>query len=132
LYAATLWTARVFHRQDVSQDTRLAARTGRASAAGRAARRRTGPSWRRPRNCWPNAVSAGCRWRRWPPAPGWARPPSTAAGVPADTDPDVVLDLLFGSAYHRLLQGHRPLTDQFARRVADLIVAGVTAAPDPG
>jgi hypothetical protein len=40
---------------------------------------------------------------------------------------DVVLDLLFGSAYHRLLQGHRPLTDQFARRVTDLIVAGVTA-----
>jgi hypothetical protein len=37
-------------------------------------------------------------------------------------------DLLFGSAYHRLLQGHRPLTDQFARRVTDLIVAGVTAS----
>ena len=37
-----------------------------------------------------------------------------------------MLDLLFGSAYHRLLQGHRPLTDQFARRVVDLIVAGVT------
>jgi AcrR family transcriptional regulator len=48
--------------------------------------------------------------------------------IPADTDADVVLDLLFGSAYHRLLQGHRPLTDQFARRVTDLIVAGVTAA----
>jgi AcrR family transcriptional regulator len=48
--------------------------------------------------------------------------------IPADTDADVVLDLLFGSAYHRLLQGHRPLTDQFARRVTDLIVAGVTAS----
>jgi len=47
--------------------------------------------------------------------------------IPADTDADVVLDLLFGSAYHRLLQGHRPLTDRFARRVADLIVAAVTA-----
>lgn len=45
--------------------------------------------------------------------------------IPAATDPDVVLDLLFGSAYHRLLQGHRPLSDQFARRVVDLIVAGV-------
>ena len=40
----------------------------------------------------------------------------------------MVPDLLFGSAYHRLLQGHRPLTDQFARRVVDLIVAGVTGA----
>jgi hypothetical protein len=47
------------------------------------------------------------------------------AEIPAGTDADVVLDLLFGSAYHRLLQGHRPLTDQFARRVVDLIVAGV-------
>jgi len=35
--------------------------------------------------------------------------------------------LRFGSACHRLLQGHRPLTDQFARRVTDLIVARVTA-----
>ena len=39
-----------------------------------------------------------------------------------------VLDMMFGAAYHRLLQGHRPLTDQFARRVVDLIVAGVTAS----
>jgi AcrR family transcriptional regulator len=48
--------------------------------------------------------------------------------IPPDTDPDVVLDMMFGAAYHRLLQGHRPLTDQFARSVVDLIVAGVTAA----
>jgi AcrR family transcriptional regulator len=47
--------------------------------------------------------------------------------IPADVDPDVLLDLVFGSAYHRLLQGHRPLTDQFARSVVDLVVAGVTA-----
>ena len=47
--------------------------------------------------------------------------------IPADVDPDVILDMMFGAAYHRLLQGHRPLTDQFARRVVDLIVAGVRA-----
>src|SRR5260221_4688988 len=29
--------------------------------------------------------------------------------IPADTDKDVVLDLLYGPAYHRLLHGHRPL-----------------------
>jgi len=46
--------------------------------------------------------------------------------IPADTDKDVVLDLLYGPAYHRLLHRHRPLTDQFARRVVDLIVAGLT------
>ena len=48
--------------------------------------------------------------------------------IPADVDPDVILDMMFGAAYHRLLQGHRPLTDQFARRVVDLIVAGVRAS----
>jgi AcrR family transcriptional regulator len=47
--------------------------------------------------------------------------------IPADTDKDVVLDLLYGPAYHRLLHRHRPLTDQFARRVVDLIVAGLAA-----
>jgi AcrR family transcriptional regulator len=44
--------------------------------------------------------------------------------VPADTDPDIILDLVFGSAYHRLLQSHLPLTDRFARAVVDTIVAG--------
>jgi AcrR family transcriptional regulator len=53
--------------------------------------------------------------------------------IPADTDKDVVIDLLFGPAYHRLLHGHRPLTDQFARRVVDLIVAALPAdRPGPG
>jgi AcrR family transcriptional regulator len=45
--------------------------------------------------------------------------------IPADTDYEVVLDLLFGAAYHRLLQGHQPLTDRFARQVVDLVVAAV-------
>jgi AcrR family transcriptional regulator len=41
------------------------------------------------------------------------------------TDPDLVLDLLFGPAYHRLLNRHRPLSDNFVRGVADLIMDGV-------
>ena len=45
--------------------------------------------------------------------------------IPADTDYDVVLDLMFGAAYHRLLHGHQPLTDTFAREVVGLIVAGL-------
>ena len=45
--------------------------------------------------------------------------------IPADTDQEVVLDLLFGAAYHRLLHGHQPLTDKFARQVVDLIIAGL-------
>jgi len=45
--------------------------------------------------------------------------------IAADTDYEVVLDVLFGAAYHRLLQGHQPLTDVFARQVVDLVVAGL-------
>jgi AcrR family transcriptional regulator len=48
--------------------------------------------------------------------------------IPATVDQDVVLDLIFGAAYHRLLHGHRPLTDKFARQVVDLVVAGIQAA----
>ena len=33
------------------------------------------------------------------------------ARFPASTDMDVALDLLYGAAYHRLLQGHRPLSE---------------------
>jgi AcrR family transcriptional regulator len=52
--------------------------------------------------------------------------------ISAKTDYDVVLDLVFGAAYHRLLHGHRPLTDLFARRVVDLVVAGLQETAGPG
>jgi AcrR family transcriptional regulator len=48
--------------------------------------------------------------------------------VSPDVDPDVMLDLLFGSAYHRLLQSHLPLTDRFAQAVVDTVVAGVQSS----
>jgi AcrR family transcriptional regulator len=48
--------------------------------------------------------------------------------IAAETDYEVVLDLLFGAAYHRLLHGHQPLTDKFAREVVDVIVAGIARA----
>ena len=44
-------------------------------------------------------------------------------------DPEVILDLTYGPAYHRLLQSHLPLTDRFAQAVVDTVVAGVR--PDP-
>lgn len=40
-------------------------------------------------------------------------------------DSEVLLDLVFGSAYHRLLQSHLPLSDHFAERVIDAIVSGI-------
>jgi AcrR family transcriptional regulator len=40
-------------------------------------------------------------------------------------DPEIILDLTYGSAYHRLLQSHLPLTDRFARAVVETVVTGV-------
>ncbi len=48
--------------------------------------------------------------------------------IPAGIDQEVVLDLIFGAAYHRLLHGHQPLTDSFARKVVDVVMAGIQAA----
>lgn len=45
--------------------------------------------------------------------------------ISSRTDYEVVLDLVFGAAYHRLLHGHQPLTDKFAQQVVDYVVAGI-------
>lgn len=47
--------------------------------------------------------------------------------IPADTDADVALDLVFGAAFYRLLNRHRPLNEQFVRQVADVVTAGLVA-----
>jgi AcrR family transcriptional regulator len=47
--------------------------------------------------------------------------------IPADTDVDVALDLVYGALNHRLFQGHAPLDDHFARTVVDIVVRGLTA-----
>ena len=51
--------------------------------------------------------------------------------IPPDTDREVVLDLLFGAAQHRLLLGHLPLTDRFVRDVVEVIIYGIEAGPPP-
>jgi AcrR family transcriptional regulator len=47
--------------------------------------------------------------------------------IPADTDRDVVVDLLFGSAGYRLLVDHRFLDDRFVRQVVNIVTAGLAA-----
>ncbi len=47
--------------------------------------------------------------------------------IPAGSDPELILDMLFGPIYHRYLQGHLPLTDQFARGVAAMTAAAAAA-----
>jgi AcrR family transcriptional regulator len=49
--------------------------------------------------------------------------------IPADTDIEVALDLLYGPFYHRLLHGHAQLTDRFTRAIVDHVVTAVARAP---
>jgi hypothetical protein len=50
--------------------------------------------------------------------------------IDPSTDREVVLDLFFGAAEHRLLLGHLPMTNEFIADVVDVILAGV-ARPGP-
>jgi AcrR family transcriptional regulator len=45
--------------------------------------------------------------------------------VAPDVDADVLLDLIYGAAYHRLLQSHLVLSDRFAQAVVDTVIGGV-------
>jgi AcrR family transcriptional regulator len=48
--------------------------------------------------------------------------------IPPSTDTEVALDLMYGAANHRLLNGHQPLNDTFVRHVVDVIVTGLAGA----
>jgi len=48
--------------------------------------------------------------------------------IPADTKVEVALDLLYGPLYHRLLHGHAPLNESFARDVIDTVLSGILPA----
>src|SRR5690242_2955771 len=45
--------------------------------------------------------------------------------IPASVNRDVVLDLFFGAAEHRLLLGHLPMTGDFITEVVDMILTGI-------
>jgi len=51
----------------------------------------------------------------------------TRGEIPPETDAGVVLDLLFGACYYRLLQRQRPLNDPFVNQIVDVVAAGVGA-----
>jgi AcrR family transcriptional regulator len=55
--------------------------------------------------------------------------------IPAGTDIEVELDLLYGPIYHRLLNGHAPLDDRFLKAVVESALAGLalpSASPSRG
>ena len=43
--------------------------------------------------------------------------------VPAGSDPELIMDLLYGPLYHRYLNGHLPLDESFAGGVARMVSA---------
>ena len=47
--------------------------------------------------------------------------------LPATTDVELALDLLYGPLYHRLLHGHAPLDERFARDLVDTVLAGLAS-----
>jgi AcrR family transcriptional regulator len=49
-------------------------------------------------------------------------------GRPDAVPADVVLDLLYGAIYFRLLVGHAPLDEAFARQIVDFVTAGLTGS----
>jgi AcrR family transcriptional regulator len=54
---------------------------------------------------------------------------ATARGeIPAGTNVEVALDLLYGALYHRLLHGHAPVTDQFIQEVVEMTLHGIQQA----
>ncbi len=50
--------------------------------------------------------------------------------IPAGTEIDVALDLIYGPLYHRLLHGHAPLNDGFVGDVVDMALNGIQRVPD--
>lgn len=45
--------------------------------------------------------------------------------LPADTDVELALDLLYGAVYHRFLQGHLPVSRDFVVAVIDSALSGL-------
>jgi AcrR family transcriptional regulator len=43
--------------------------------------------------------------------------------IPASSDPELIMDLLYGPLYHRYLNGHLPLDESFASGVARMVSA---------
>ena len=46
--------------------------------------------------------------------------------IPKTSDPELIMDLLYGPLYHRYLNGHLPLDDAFARSVARMVAAAAS------
>ena len=54
--------------------------------------------------------------------------------IPAGSDPELIMDLLYGPLYHRYVNGHLPLDGSFVRGVSRMVAAAAkdgAAGKDP-
>jgi AcrR family transcriptional regulator len=51
------------------------------------------------------------------------------AEIPAETNVEVAIDLIYGPLYHRLLIGHAPLDDQFVDDIVEMALRGLQPRP---
>lgn len=49
--------------------------------------------------------------------------------IPNGTDAELVLDLLYGAIYHRLLHGRGPMNDRVVNAAIDIVLAGIAEQP---
>jgi AcrR family transcriptional regulator len=47
--------------------------------------------------------------------------------IPSGSDPDLILDLVFGALFYRYLNGHLPLGDRFVRGLASMVAVAAAA-----
>ena len=78
--------------------------------------------WMPSTRCSPSCTRLG---RSWSAKYGLATTPPPPVSTRCSVDQEVVLDLLFGAAEHRLLLGHLPMTDDFIANVVDVIMTGI-------
>jgi hypothetical protein len=51
--------------------------------------------------------------------------------IPADTDVECALDMLYGPIYHRLLHGHAPIDERFIRGVVETVADALESRVRP-
>jgi AcrR family transcriptional regulator len=49
--------------------------------------------------------------------------------IPASTNIEIAVDLIYGPLWHRLLHGHAPLNDRFTQDLVDMALNGIRPAP---
>ena len=54
---------------------------------------------------------------------GWIEAAQARGEMRADADPEVLIDLLYGTIYYRLLVEHQPLDAAFGSKLVDDVLA---------